>query len=217
MILLVAAVTVDLVATLSDLASHSLFSNASRTGLLAPAQARANDLRQGLIALGQLLLLLSTGIVFLIWFHRCYKNLEALGVTDLRFKAGWAIGGWFVPFLNLWRPKQIADDIWKATEPEAPVEQSEAWKSNGVPAVITLWWIAWLVSGAVGQAAGGAVGTQQTLDQLARGATIMAIADLVGAVAGVLAIAVVGKLTNRQRDRALRLQAAASQPTPVAA
>lgn len=51
-------------------------------------------------------------IPFLIWFFMAYKNLDWRGI-GLRFTRGWAIGSWFVPFLNLARPKQIANDIWR--------------------------------------------------------------------------------------------------------
>jgi len=29
-----------------------------------------------------------TGIVFVVWFQRCYKNSQALGATNLRFSSG---------------------------------------------------------------------------------------------------------------------------------
>ena len=56
-------------------------------------------------------LVIATGVAFLVWFSRAYRNLDALDLPR-RYGTGWAIGGWFVPFLNFARPKQVADDIW---------------------------------------------------------------------------------------------------------
>jgi hypothetical protein len=84
-------------------------------------------------------LLAATAIAFIVWFWRAYRNLEALGLPA-RHAAGWAIGGWFVPFLNFVRPKQIANDLWGAVgaardaEPEPP----------GGSVLLAFWWAAWL-------------------------------------------------------------------------
>jgi hypothetical protein len=67
--------------------------------------------RQRMIASLQGLTYLATVTGFLVWFHRAYTNLHSLGMEPLRLRAGWAVGGWFVPILNLVRPKQIMSDI----------------------------------------------------------------------------------------------------------
>jgi|SRR5579863_10061740 len=57
---------------------------------------------------------LVAGICFVAWFRAAYRILEDDGV-QMRFSRGWAIGAWFVPLLSLWRPKQIANDIWRGS------------------------------------------------------------------------------------------------------
>ena len=66
------------------------------------------------------LVLLLVAVLFLAWFRRVYRNLEALGARGLRFKTGWAFWGWFVPLLGLLRPKQLLDDVWRASDPDLP-------------------------------------------------------------------------------------------------
>lgn len=46
------------------------------------------------------------GIVFITWFYYSYRNLARLGKA-LNHDAGWAIGAWFVPILNMFRPYAI--------------------------------------------------------------------------------------------------------------
>ena len=70
-----------------------------------------------LLALGQLtsLPLQFTGIAVLIllimWAYRNARNGQALGIPARR-TPGWAIGGWFIPIVNLWFPfESICDAL----------------------------------------------------------------------------------------------------------
>jgi hypothetical protein len=109
-------------------------------GSVSPSDVQSADDRVRTFALLGLASYVVTGIVFVVWFQRCYKNAQALGVSNLRFSSGWAAGAWFVPFLNLVRPKQIADDIWKGTDPDAPAMQNSSWMAARVPGLLHAWW-----------------------------------------------------------------------------
>lgn len=80
---------------------------------------------------------LVTTACFLVWFFAAYKNLELIG-TSLRFTRGWAIGSWFVPFLNLVRPKQIANDIWRGSQPGSG--DGGSLQDRPVTALLHWWW-----------------------------------------------------------------------------
>jgi hypothetical protein len=84
-------------------------------------------------------LLVTTGAAFLAWFWRAYRNLEALGLRT-RYTTGWALGGWFVPFLNLVRPKQLTDDLWGAVTAACSGEQDPP----GGSVLLGFWWASWL-------------------------------------------------------------------------
>jgi hypothetical protein len=45
-------------------------------------------------------------VVFIAWLHGAYRRLDP---ARRRFGTGWAIGAWFVPVLNFWRPKQLVN------------------------------------------------------------------------------------------------------------
>ena len=76
-------------------------------------------------------------IGFLIWWWRAYSNLPAITGQELRFGRGWAIGAWFVPILNLWRPKQIGNDIWRGGDRSA--RGNRDWTSLPVNQLVH-WW-----------------------------------------------------------------------------
>ena len=57
---------------------------------------------------------------FLVWLHRAWTNLLALGREPLPYSPGWAVGAWLVPFLNLVRPKRMMDIVWRGSDPDRP-------------------------------------------------------------------------------------------------
>lgn len=66
----------------------------------------------GLGGLGQLVTLLLCAAAFCFWFYRAAKNAEHFAHgAFVEHGAGWAVGGFFVPILNLVRPYQMARQI----------------------------------------------------------------------------------------------------------
>ena len=90
-----------------------------------------------------------TAILFVIWFYRAYCNLVRAGISDLRFGPGWAIGGWFIPILNFFRQKQIANDIWKASSSVRTVGLGR-WREMPLWRTLNWWWGIWILSGLLG-------------------------------------------------------------------
>jgi hypothetical protein len=168
---------------------------------VTPAEMEASDARQGLIGILQVLIYVATGIMFIIWFRRAYRNLEAWGTEGLRFEAGWTVGGWLVPVLNLVRPKQIMNDLWRATDPELPVQPGVAWKQVRVPLMVHAWWLLFLLSLAVGIVASN-FREASTLQQIRGASVVTLLSDVLILPAAVLACLVVNQITQRQRGHA---------------
>lgn len=95
-----------------------------------------------------------TAILFIVWFFHAYRNLGRAGIGGLRYTPGWAIGAWFIPFLNLVRPKRIANDLWKETESAASVGP-ESRQGLRLPASINWWWGLWILGDLLGAIATG--------------------------------------------------------------
>jgi hypothetical protein len=203
--LLVVGIVADVVAVGSDVAERLLLNDAASGGLITPDEAEANDLRQIAVGAVQGVLFILTATAFLFWFNRAYRNLTALGARDLRFGYGWAVGGWFVPILWLWRPKQIVNDIWRASDPEETPDQGLAWKDKNVPGAWTGWWIAWLFSGSLYWGATRSAWSAGTIDELLVSNAVLIAADVLAGLAGLLAVMFVRQTTARQTERAMRL------------
>jgi Domain of unknown function (DUF4328) len=204
-VLLVAYLVLVALDGLSDWAQLDLANRLTQDPAgVTDAELDAWDARLHLLGILQLLLYLATGVAFIVWFRRAYQNLVALGTQALRFEPGWAVGGWLVPVLNLVRPKQIADDLWRATDPALPDQAGAAWKQVRVPPWLHAWWLLFLLSGVVGILAPD-LGEDASIQQL-RSAIIATLAgDALALPAGVLACLVVIRITQRQRGRAAHL------------
>jgi len=162
---------------------------------------------------------LAVGLLcFIPWFHRAYSNLRRLGVQHLRYKPGWAIGAWFIPIFNLFRPKQIANDIWRASPPDATVGH-RAWHERPVGIVIHWWWGLFLLAGFVVGGAGNVIATannkplntraqvDEALELERAGYTMDVVGSLISVVAAMLAIIVVRKITAMQTETIEKAQA----------
>ena len=134
---------------------------------------------------------------FIWWLRRATANVRALGAEDQRYGTGWAVGGWFVPILSFWRPLQIANQAWRASDPSVPRGNSRDWKSLPVSGLLIFWWLSWLGTSVAGGIADAAYG-ESSLEN-ASAALGAVIATQLGVVAATcVAIWFVRALTSRQ-------------------
>ncbi|MDQ3725315.1 MAG: DUF4328 domain-containing protein [Actinomycetota bacterium] len=158
------------------------------------------------IGLQGLVFLIAAG-VFITWFYRAYKNLRRLGVQNMRYGDGWAIGSWFIPIFNWIRPKQMANDIWRGSE--RGVDVWAQWRQVGVPSLVHWWWALYVIQGVVLQI--GQIVTESGynevtsfngsvsagLSRIETGTTIDLVGQLLTIAAVVLAIMVVAQISKR--------------------
>ncbi len=214
-IALVAVIVSDVIAIWSDWLEIDLMNGVLEGEVASIDDLQSNDDRQSIVGILQFFALVVSAFFFIRWFHAGYVNLRALDQPNLRFRAGWAIGAWFVPILNLWRPKQIANDIWRGSDPDASSFHESAWKDAGIPLLLGLWWAAWIATNVIGNAVGRAWFGRDTADDIRDAATLDLASSVVDIGAAVLAVLVVRRLTARQAERGNRLAAAGPAPATM--
>lgn len=101
---------------------------------------------QRFVVLAQLCSFFITAIFFLLWTYRSYRKLSALSDRNLRFSPGWAVGWYFVPIMNLFRPYQVMEEMWKESAPDADPSRIEEGKSRTGSPLLKGWWGLWLLS-----------------------------------------------------------------------
>ncbi|MCP5468293.1 MAG: DUF4328 domain-containing protein [Deltaproteobacteria bacterium] len=81
-------------------------------------------------------------VIFLIWINRANKNARALGAKDIEYSPGWTVGWFFVPIMNLFKPYQAVEQIWRASQ----TDRSKPWEQNHSPLYFKFWWVFWVIS-----------------------------------------------------------------------
>lgn len=101
-------------------------------------------------------------IILMFWYYRATKNIHSFGakeVTSPRMAVIW----WLIPIAFLWKPYNVAQQIWKASSPEIKLTNGTEWKGVPNSNVVKRWWILMLatVFGSIFASVGGGVGFAQ--------------------------------------------------------
>ncbi len=165
----------------------------------AAAAENVGALLYALLLLGlgslQIIVYIATVIVFLMWLYRSYENLPAFGTParSLEYSSGWAVGSFFIPFVNLVIPYRAVRELWQKSEP-----YETSFGSQSPPATFPLWWGFWIISN---------IASNVSLRVAFRGEVSMenvviisSIADALNIIAAIFAVVVVAKIDRRQEE-----------------
>jgi hypothetical protein len=125
------------------------------------------------------------GVAFIGWMFVSARRVRDVRPDGLRHGAGWAIGSWFVPFLNLVRPPQIVNDLWAAPRPR---------NVRTTTPMVGWWWAFWIATIAFDR-----VATVQVTDpaSLHLDATLQIVSRGLDVVAALLAARIVVVVARR--------------------
>jgi hypothetical protein len=108
------------------------------------AEGEANDERERAIALLTVPLSLVTMVTFGRWILLANRNLSPLGAQYLEFTPGWALGWFFIPIANLWKPYQAMRALWRSSNTVVKPELVDStW-------MLPVWWTLWLIASYLG-------------------------------------------------------------------
>lgn len=202
-ILLAVIILLSVIAVVSDYAEIRLLSRAQVGETITIAEVEANDNRQGIIGVFQLVAYLTTVILFLMWIHRAHKNLSAFGARHLKYSPGWAVGWFFVPFLNLVRPFQVVKEIWGASD--SNLEEDNFWRTTAASPLIGWWWALFLISTFADNFAARLYGSGETISELLTGSWVMLVSDGLYVPAALVAILLVRAIDAMQEEKSTRI------------
>lgn len=109
-------------------------------GAYDPQQLRGSDLVTAVVGLIHLSGFVFLGVTFLRWIYRANQNLQAVWDQRMEFTPGWAVGWYFIPFANLFKPYQAMKEMWAVAHRE-PAQGNTLLQS---------WWTLWLISNFIG-------------------------------------------------------------------
>jgi hypothetical protein len=117
----------------------SLLREANLQGGLEYFDVEAYELRNALVGVLHLGSFMLTVILFAIWVYTVTKNARELTGDTSRLSPGWAVGWYFIPIANLFKPYQVMRDTWHASIEPA------SWENQAAPKLINIWWTLWIM------------------------------------------------------------------------
>ncbi|NAS25680.1 DUF4328 domain-containing protein [Herbidospora sp. NEAU-GS84] len=148
-----------------------------------------NELLVMLADLGVNATFVLAGIMFVVWLYRVRDNAEQMSTLPQRRATPWLFFGWFVPIVSFWFPKQIVDDIWRASDPRG--------RRPGV--LMMIWWILWLVTVFLGNASARVAYSDEENAMAIRVGSLLDVATYpLVVVCGVLAVVIVRRISALQ-------------------
>jgi hypothetical protein len=178
MMLIWTVLTIEIISILSDYLQYDLLQTVANGGQISTETATGNDLRQKIIAIIYLVTYIISGITFIRWFRRAYFNLH-LKAETLSFTEGWAAGCWFVPFISLYRPKQIMKELYVETQNLLTTKQENSMVNLNTQ-FIRWWWALWLIASFLGQFVFRYSQKAETLEELTTVTIVSIIASIIG-------------------------------------
>ncbi len=162
------------------------------------------ELLHALVLLLNFLVYVGSVITFLLWLHRAYSNLRPLGATHTEFTPGWAVGSFFIPFVNLVRPYKAVRELWRGSQPVSAGSEISGLSftaDTGAP-LVGWWWGFWIASNVFAN-------IYWRLSDKAEAASaapwLGLIVDLTSIAAAAFAIFMIYTIDRRQTERSTQL------------
>jgi Domain of unknown function (DUF4328) len=110
-----------------------------------------------------------------------------------------------VPIISIFWPKQMADEIWRGSDPSLEADRGRDWRRRKVPVFFGLWWLAFVASSLLVGAGSELWGSAETYSDIKLAAVVEVTGNALGVLSGVLAYVVVDRTSERQQARATRI------------
>lgn len=126
------------------------------------------------------------------WIFRVNKNAQAQNQDWITVSPGWNIGFFFIPIANLFMPfRGLRQTLQVSTAPHAP-------EHVAIPALMPLWWLAWLAMSILGNISFRLSLNAETLDQLRTVAVLNLVTTPVDLLGTILFMMVIWRITRLQ-------------------
>jgi hypothetical protein len=145
--------------------------------------------------LADLLLTLVTVVFFSMWIYRAAANIVAAGTIGFDYTPGWAVGWFFVPIANLFKPYAAMRQIWNASHGG---QGDELERPEGL---LAIWWGTWVLANIASNIALRLTINPASPAELKTGQQIGIFASLVSLALYPAAYRLVDRITTAQRER----------------
>jgi heme/copper-type cytochrome/quinol oxidase subunit 2 len=148
-----------------------------------------------------LIIYITTVVFFCVWLYRASDNLRAFNQWSRPdYSPGWAVGSFFIPFVNLVVPYRAVKEVWQKSN--APDEALLA--EPDPPAFFAIWWTFWLLASFAGR-----ISMRLSFDDKVEQSTatkVSIVASALSIVAALLAYLVVEAIDQKQEETSKKLK-----------
>jgi hypothetical protein len=148
------------------------------------------------------LLVLVTGILFVIWSHGAHANLAKLGREQVRHSNQATIWWWFVPIANLFMPFKV---VFETVRGSAAALDDPSWRLRRIPPSAGWWAGLFLAGGCLSQLGGFLALTMTTEAGLQTATWVILAGALVMIGCSITAMALIAQVTESQARHADQL------------
>lgn len=149
LVLVTVLVAVNAMSMYYSMEQYELYDITSQNFVPSKKKVDTNSDYSKILSLIQSILYVFVFLGFTLWFHGVHEDLEGLEVKNLHYQHSHAFWSFFIPIINLLRPHNIAQEIWKASS-----NNSENWQKNQKSKLIMFWWLCLLSSLFIGYVSG---------------------------------------------------------------
>lgn len=200
--LLYSALAIKVLSLVSEFFQYSLLLAANNGEGITPDAAEANDTRQLAIQVIFIIVYIISGVTFIRWFRRAYYNLGQ-HVKNLTYSNGWAAGAWFVPFLSLFAPFQIMNELWSHANrlliQKDNDNDTNITKNKNSNAIVVLWWITWVITQITGVVLSQYSKDCETIDELIKSTEISMFLSVTTIISAAIAAAMVRRYADMEK------------------
>ncbi|MEQ1828704.1 MAG: DUF4328 domain-containing protein [Pirellula sp.] len=132
-------------------------------------------------------------IVFGYWINRSHQNVRWFGAQNLSITPGWAVGYFFVPIFNLFRPYVAMSELHKSSH--NPI----AWTKSDSGGLTSLWWALWILAGFLGQIAFRIAVGADTLPEIQASTVAQLVSDVAEIPLSLVAFFLVSSIQKAQQ------------------
>lgn len=144
----------------------------------------------GLMQLGGLI---ASVVLVAMWTYRAMKNLHIIRAPGASMTPGWAVGWYFIPIANLWKPFEGMLQIWRESH-------RLAGRPEKVAAYVGCWWACWVGGGILSQISLRLTGFIEPLPTYEAGLAVAVVAGLVSVAGGYFLLRTTSQVTAVQAE-----------------
>jgi hypothetical protein len=186
----------------ADIGQFRLCGEMIRGESIPDQEFERNDRRQAAISSMMVVQFIALVVGYLVWIYRAHASLPALGATGLEFSPKGAVGWYFAPFFNLFKPYQVMREIFNASDPRDAVEGGELWRSYSAPFLLKTWWGMFLVMNVFARSSMRLSLSAESASDFQAASVASSVTESISIVAALLAIWLVWSINSRQTARA---------------